>query len=59
MKVNKEFNAAVAEFFNTYIESEKLTFDSFGAKISWCGKQINEKTSIGRAAMMFAMSKTK
>ncbi|QAY01402.1 hypothetical protein ZPAH1_orf00388 [Aeromonas phage ZPAH1] len=59
MIVSNQFKQAVAEFFNTHIEDQKMTFDSFDAKVEWCGRQINEKTAIGRAAIMFAMSKTK
>ncbi|ASU00284.1 hypothetical protein [Aeromonas phage AS-zj] len=66
--INAEFKKAVAEFFNTHIEDQKLTFGSFDAKVLcgsfdakvlWCGKQINDKTPVGRAAIMFAMSKVK
>ncbi|QAX97753.1 hypothetical protein ASswx1_108 [Aeromonas phage Asswx_1] len=57
--INTEFKKAVAEFFNTHIEDQKLIFESFDAKVLWCGKQINDKTPVGRAAIMFAMSKVK
>lgn len=57
MTITKEFKEAVAEFFNNHIENEGLVFGSWDKKMAWVGEQMNRKTSIGRAAIMFAMSK--
>lgn len=57
MTITKEFKDALALFFNTHIENEGLVFGSWDKKMAWVGDQMKGKTHIGRAAVMFAMSK--
>ncbi|UYD59125.1 hypothetical protein HPMBJEAJ_00010 [Aeromonas phage avDM6] len=57
--INKAFKDSIAEFFNTWIEKHELKFGSFDAKAKWSGEQLTKKTTIGKAAVMFAMSNNK
>lgn len=57
--ITKEFKDSIATFFNTFIEVEDMKFGSFAKKSEWVSDQMTKKTPIGRAAVMFAMSKNK